>query len=151
MPKVPDLLAASVIMISRGRDLLWFQRRRQEVNPPSFSSSDSDYSPSLGQALVEQEGAFRCTRSWVAITFKYDQPSSIGGTVSPESLRHMFQWLNEEEKGSGYAFSSIISSVQKEFVLINMADNNTMISIAAWRFRSKLSGLRKRPWTTSNV
>ena len=35
-------------------------------NPP-FSSPESDYSPVLGQALVEQEGAFQGTRSRAGI------------------------------------------------------------------------------------
>ena len=38
----------------------------QGVNPP-YSSLDSDYNLGLGQILVEQEGAFRGTRSRVAI------------------------------------------------------------------------------------
>ena len=56
--KVSHLTAASVNMISRGRDLLQSQRRKWEVHTSSVSSPHFDYSPGLGQILVEQEGAF---------------------------------------------------------------------------------------------
>jgi len=42
----------------------------------------------------------------------------------PELLRHQFQWSDDEEEASGYAFSTTISSVQARFVLANMADKN---------------------------
>jgi len=111
LSEVPDLSAASVNMTSRGNDQQWAIRRRQGVKPPSFSSRDSDYSPGLGQILVRQEGTFQGTNSRVARPFNYDQPSSSGGAISPEPLRHMFQWLDEKEEGSDYASSSTIISI----------------------------------------
>ena len=89
--KVPDFSATSVNMIGRGHYRQWSRRRKQGVNP-SFSSPDSDYSPSLGQILIEQEGAFQGTRSRIAILFNYDHPSSSRGAISPEPLTLLFQW-----------------------------------------------------------
>jgi len=34
------------------------EAKKTGVNPPPFSSLISDYSPGLGQVLVEQKGAF---------------------------------------------------------------------------------------------
>jgi len=108
--KVPHLATASVNMIRRGRDLLRFCRSRQEVRTLSFSSPDSNY-----KVLVEQEGGFQGTRSRVAIPYNYGQPSS-SESMLPKPLRHYFQWSNDEEESSGYAFSTPISSVQAGFV-----------------------------------
>jgi len=88
------------------------------------SSSDSVYSPGLGQVLVEQEGGFQDTRSRVSIPYSYGQPSSSTRVVSFAPLRHLFQFSNEEEKASGYASSTTISSVRVGLVSANMADNN---------------------------
>ena len=41
----------------------------------------------------------------------------------PKSLRHQFQWSDDEEEASGYASFATISSVQAMFVLANMANN----------------------------
>ena len=59
-------------MIGRGRELLRAKRGRRDTNSFSFNSSDSDYSPGLGQVLVGQEGAFRGTRSRVVIPYNYE-------------------------------------------------------------------------------
>ena len=56
--------------------------------------------------------------------FNYDQPSSSGDAISPESLRHMFQWPDEEDEGSGYASFGTISSVQTRFVSVSLVDNS---------------------------
>jgi len=81
-----------------------------------------DYNPCLGQVLVGQESAFRGTRFRVAIPYKYEQPSSSTGVVSPESLKSLFQWSDDEGEASGYASSATVSSVQTGRA--NMADNN---------------------------
>ena len=52
------------------------------------------------------------------LTGYYGQPSSS------ELLRYKFQWSDKEKEASGYASSSIISSVQARFISANMADNN---------------------------
>jgi len=106
------------MIISRGRYLLQSQRRKQGVHTPSFSSPRSDYSPSLGQVLVEQKGTFQDK-----IPCIYGQPSS-SKDILPELLEHQFQWSNEEEEASGYASSATISIVQARFISANMADNN---------------------------
>ena len=69
--KVPHLAAASVNMISRERNLLRSQRRKQGVRASSFSSPGPDYSLGLGQVLVEQKSAFQGT-----VPYNYGQRSS---------------------------------------------------------------------------
>ena len=44
--------------------------------------------------------------------------------MSPELLRHLFQWSDDEGETSGYASSTTISSVQTGFVSANMVDDN---------------------------
>ena len=129
--KVSHLAAASVNMISRGRDLLRSQRRKQGIHTPSFSFLRPDYSPDLGQVLVEQKGAFQDT-----IPCNYGQPSSSEAML-PESLIHQFQWSDDEEEASGYASSPTISFMQARFVSANMADNNDDDDLHhAWRHMS---------------
>ena len=76
---VPDLPSASVNMIERERETLRGRRGRHDTNSSSFSSPASDYSPSLGQVLVGQEGAFWGTRSRLAMPYNYEQLSSSTG------------------------------------------------------------------------
>ena len=109
--KVTHLVAASVNMISRGRDLFRSQKQRRETFTPPVCSPISDYNPSLSQVLVNQEGAFQGTRSRVAIPYDYGQYSSSTRAVSPTLLRSLFQWLDDEEEASRYASSVTISSV----------------------------------------
>ena len=90
----------------------------------SVSSPDPDYSPDLSQVLIEPEGAFRGTRSRVAIPYNYEQSSSFTRAMSLEPLRSFFQWSDDEGKTSGYAFSATISSKQTWVLSVNMADNN---------------------------
>jgi len=99
------------------------QRGRQGVHAPSFNSPDFDYSPGLSQVLVEPEGAFQGTRFRVAILYNYGQPFSSTWAMSPEPLRSLFQWSDDGEEASDYAFSATISSEQTGIVLVNMADN----------------------------
>ena len=73
---------------------------------------------------MEQEGAFQYTRSRVAISYSYGQPSFSKGAVSLAPLRNLFQWFDDEEEASGYASSATISSVRTELVSANMAYNN---------------------------
>jgi len=110
--KVLHLAAAFVNMISGERDLLSSPRRRQWVRTSPATFPDSDYSPGLGQVLVEQEGPFQGTRFKVAKPYNYGQHSSSTGAASPAPLRHLFQWYDEEEEASGYASSTTISSVR---------------------------------------
>jgi len=51
------LAAASVNMISRGRDLFRSRWRRGGTFTPPARFLDSDYNPSSNQVLVEQESA----------------------------------------------------------------------------------------------
>ena len=44
--------------------------------------------------------------------------------MSPEPLKSLFQWSNDEDEASGYASSATVSSVQTSRVSANMADNN---------------------------
>ena len=85
---------------------------------------DSDNSPGLGQALVELEGAFWATKSRVAIPYIYKQPSSSIGIMSPEPLRSLIQWSDDEDEACGYASSATISSEQTGVVSVSMADKN---------------------------
>jgi len=119
----PHLAAVSVNVTSRGRDLAQSQRGRQGVRAPSVSSPDPDYNPCSSQVLIEPEGAFRGTRSGVAIPYNYGQPSS-SRAMSPELLRSLFQWSDNEGETSGYASSATISSEQMGIMFVNMADNN---------------------------
>ena len=68
-----DLPSASVNMTGKGREL---RMDRQASDDTPYSSPDPDYSPGLGEVLVHEEGAFRNTRSRVAIPYNYEQPSS---------------------------------------------------------------------------
>jgi len=87
------------------------------------SSPDPDYSPGLGEVLVYKEGVFRNTRSRVAIPYSYEQSSSSTTVTSPEPMRRLFQWSDEEDEDSGYASSATISSVRTDRVSVNMTDN----------------------------
>jgi len=95
-----DLPSTSVNMIGRGREPLRGRRGREDTNSPYFSSPDSDYSTSLGQVLVGQEGVFRGTRYRVAIPYNYEQPSSLTGVMSPQLLKILFQWSDDEGEAS---------------------------------------------------
>jgi len=44
--------------------------------------------------------------------------------MSPEPLKSLFQWSDDEGEASGYAFSATANSVQTGRVSANMADNN---------------------------
>jgi len=67
---------------------------------------------------------FRCTRSRVEIPYNYEQPSSSTGMMSPEPLRGLFQWSDDEEEASRYTSSATVSFVQTGKMSANMADNN---------------------------
>ena len=96
-------------MIGRGHEPLRSRRGRRDANSLLFTSPDPDYSPDLGQVLVREEGVFRGTRSRVAIPYNYEQPSSSTGVISPEPLKSLFQWSDDEEEASGYASSAIVA------------------------------------------
>jgi len=147
--KVVHLATTFINMISRGRDLFRSRRRRRETFTPPASSPDFDYSPGLSQVLVEQEGAFQGTRSRVAISYNYCQPSSSTGDVSPAPLRNLFQWSDNGEEASGYASSATISSVRRGFVSANMADNNDD-DLRRRMETSRLPRLSRKLWTTSS-
>ena len=119
---LPDLPSASVNMIGRGRESRTGRRAPHAVNSPPFSSSDPDYSPGLSQVLVHK-GVFRNTRSRVAIPYSYEQPSFSTTVTSPEPMRGLFQWSEEENEDSGYASSATVSSVRTDRVSVNIADN----------------------------
>jgi len=55
---LPDLPSASVNMIGRRREPHSGRRAPHGANSLSFSSPDPDYSPGLGQVLIEKEGVF---------------------------------------------------------------------------------------------
>ena len=57
-------------MISRGRDLHGPEKEKGFTLPHQFFNPD--YSPVLGQILIEQEGTFQGTRSKVAIPITTD-------------------------------------------------------------------------------
>ena len=99
--KVPYLVAGSVNMIGRERNSIRSRRGGQGVHAPSFGSPDSDYSPGFSQILVEAGGAFRGTRSEVAIPYDYGQSFAFTGAISPESFKSLFQWSDEEGKTNG--------------------------------------------------
>jgi len=67
---------------------------------------------------------FRGTRFRVAIPYNYEQASSSTRVVSPEPLKSLFQWSDDEGEASGYASSVMVSSVQTGRVSVHMADNN---------------------------
>ena len=120
---LPNLSSASVNTIGRGREPLRGRQGSRGANSPSYSSPDSDYSPGLGQVLVGEEGVFRSTRSRVAISYNYEQPSSSTGVISPELLKSLFQWSDDKGEASGYAYSATVSSVRTGRVSAHMADN----------------------------
>jgi len=110
-------------MIGRGREPRRGRRTPRGANSPSFSSPEPDYSPGLGQVLVGEESVFRNTKSRVSIPYNYEQPSSSTGVVSPEPLKSLFQWFDDEGEDSGYASSVTVSSVRTSRVSVHMADN----------------------------
>jgi len=73
---------------------------------------------------VHEEGVFRNARSRVAIPYNYEQPSSSTTVTSPEPMRRLFQWSDEEDEDSGYASSATVSSVRTDRVSVNIADND---------------------------
>ena len=111
-------------MTSRGRDLTLSQRGRQGVRAPSVSYPDPDYSPCLSQVLIEPEGAFRGTRSSVAIPYNYEQPSSFTRSMLPEPLKSLLQWSGNEGEANDYASSATVSSEQTGTLSANMTNNN---------------------------
>ena len=78
--KKSHLTAASVNMTSR-RDPTRSRRGRQGVRASSVSFPNPDYRSGLSQVLIEPEGAFRDTRSRVAMPYNYEQPSSFTRVV----------------------------------------------------------------------
>ena len=44
--------------------------------------------------------------------------------MSPEPLKSLFQWSDDEGEASGYTSSATVSSVQTGRVSVNMIDNN---------------------------
>ena len=110
-------------MIRRGRAP---HRGRGASHDTPYSSPDPDYSPGLGEVLVHKEGVFRNTRSRVAIPYSYEQPSSSSTVTSPEPMRRLFQWSDEEDEDSEYASSATVSSVRTDRVSVNMADNGNV-------------------------
>ena len=73
------------------------------------SSPDPDYSSGLGEVLVHKEGVFRSTRSRVTISYSYEHPSSSTEIASPELMKGLVQWSDEEDEDSGYASSVTVS------------------------------------------
>jgi len=84
----------------KGVEPLRSRRGQRDTNSSSFSSPDPDYSLGLGQVLVGEEGVFRSTRSRVAIPYYYEQPSSSTGVISPETLKSLFEWSDDEGEAS---------------------------------------------------
>ena len=78
----------------------------------------------MSQVLLNQEGAFKGTRSRVAIPYDYGQSFSSTEVVSLTTLRNLFQWSDDKEKASRYASSATISSMRTGLVSANIADNN---------------------------
>ena len=106
---LPDLPSASVNMIGRGRELHRGRRAPRSANSPPFSSPDPDYSPGVGQVLVHEEGVFRNTRSRV----EYPTVMSSHPSETPEPMRRLFQWSDEEDEDSGYSSSVTVSSIRQ--------------------------------------
>ena len=44
--------------------------------------------------------------------------------MSPQLLKSLFQWLDDEGETSGYASSAMVNYVQAGRVPVNMTDNN---------------------------
>jgi len=44
--------------------------------------------------------------------------------MSPETLKSLFQWSDDEGEASGYASSTTVSSLQKSRISANMADSS---------------------------
>ena len=78
----------------------------------------------MGEVLVEEEGVFRGTRFRVAIPYNFEHPSSSTGVMSPELLKSLFQWPDDEGEASGYASSAKVSSVQIGRISVHMADDS---------------------------
>jgi len=100
------------------------RRQRQETFTPPTNSPDFDYSPSLSQVLVNQNGVFQGICSRVAIPYDYGQPSLSTVVMSSTPLRNLFQWSDDEKEASGYVSSTTISSVLTGLLSANMADNH---------------------------
>jgi len=67
---------------------------------------------------------FRSTRSRVTIPYDYEQPSSSAKVLSPEPLKSLFQWSDEEGEASSYASSATVSLVQAVKASAHMDDNS---------------------------
>ena len=100
------------------------RRGRLGVHAFSFGSPDFNYSPGLGQVLVDEEGVFRSIRLKVAIPYNYEQPSSSTGIASPEPMKRLFQWSDDEGEDSGYASLATVSSIWTDRVSVHMVDND---------------------------
>ena len=55
--------------------------------------------------------------------YNYEQPSSSTAVTSPEPMKGLVQWSDEENEDSGYASSATVSSLRTDRVSVNMADN----------------------------
>jgi hypothetical protein len=94
-------------MISRGSGQHQSKKKSSIAPQRPMDSSDPDYSPGLGQVLIEKEGVFWGTRSKIAVPYAH----SIKDSTSPKTMRSIFNWSNEEEKeANGYASTSTVSS-----------------------------------------
>jgi len=135
-------------MIGRGREL---RRGRRVSHDTLYSSPDPDYSPGLGKVLVHEEGVFWNTRSKVAISYSYEQSSSSTAVTSPEPMKGLAQWSDEEDEDSGYASSATVSSVRMDRVSVNMADNgNDDLKILSYDDKEiVLAGLKDEIWLSA--
>ena len=59
----------------------------------------------------------------MAIPYNYEQPSSSIGITSPEPMKRLVQWSDDEGEDSGYVSSATVSSVRTDRVSVHMADN----------------------------
>jgi len=71
--------------------------------------------------LIEPEGAFRGTRSRVVIPYNYRHPCS-SRVMSPELLRRLFQWSDNEGEASGYASFATVSSEQTGVMSVDRSE-----------------------------
>ena len=70
--------------------------------------------------------------------------------MSPEPLRSLFQWSDDDGDVSGYASSATVSSKQTGTVLANMADNNHDNDLH-WRIEAQEQTFKAQQVTLDNI
>jgi len=70
--------------------------------------------------------------------------------MSPELLRNLFQWSDNEREVSGYASSATVSSEQTRMMFVNMAENNLDEDLR-WQMEAQEQTFRTQQEASKNI